>query len=122
MQKKVLIVEDSKNISFMIEMCLKTNGYQVFKASDGVEAMVKIFDIIPDLILLDILIPKLNGYSVCEAVKSNEKISRIPIIAMSAKTQDEDIQKAFELGVSDYLAKPFSPAELLSAVRKYLNH
>lgn len=121
MNKKILVIEDSKNISFMIEMCLKRNGFHVYKAADGVEAMETIFNVVPDLILLDIVIPKLNGYLICEAVKANDKLSKIPIVVMSAKTQEDDIQKAFELGASDYLTKPFNPSELMEKVKRYIN-
>jgi DNA-binding response OmpR family regulator len=121
MGKKILIVEDSKNILFMMEMCLKKNGYIVEKASDGLEAIMKIFNMLPDLILLDILIPKLNGYSVCETIKSNENVKKIPIIIMSAKTQEKEVQKAFELGISGYLKKPFTPKELLKKVNEYID-
>jgi DNA-binding response OmpR family regulator len=120
MSSKILVIEDSKNISLLIEKCLERNGFQVFLAEDGLKAMEKVFEIMPDLILLDILIPKLNGLLVCEALKSNSEVSKIPIIAISAKTQYEDIQKAMKAGAEDYLTKPFTPDELIMSVRKYI--
>jgi len=120
MAKKILIIEDSKNIAFVVGKCLKQNGFEVYKALDGVEAMVKIFEIMPDLILLDILVPKLNGYLICQALKSNDKVSNIPIVAMSAKTQETDVKKAFEAGALDYLTKPFTPEQLLEKVNRHI--
>lgn len=120
MGNKILVIEDAKNITFLVEKCLVRNGYEVYKAEDGVSAMAKVFEIMPDLILLDIIVPKMDGYLICQALKSNNDVSAIPIIVMSAKTQDDDIQKAFELGATDYLTKPFTPDELLSKVRKYI--
>lgn len=117
---KILVVEDSKNISYMIYKCLKDSGFDVETASDGVEAMIKAFEVIPDLILLDILIPKLNGYAVFNTIKSNDK--NVPIIAMSAKTQEKDIKMALDLGFNDYLKKPFTPSELLEVVKMHLSY
>lgn len=119
MRNKILVVEDAKNIALVIEKCLVRNSYEVYKASDGIEAMNKVFEVMPDLILLDIVIPKLNGYFICEALKSNSDISNIPVIVMSAKTQDADVQKAFDAGAVDYLTKPFTPEELLKKVKEY---
>lgn len=120
MKKKILIVEDSKNIMLMVEKLLTQKGFEVIKAADGVDAMMKVFDKEPDLILLDIVVPKLNGYLVCKGIKSNDKVSKIPVIAMSAKAQDDDMQKAIEAGVSDFLTKPFTPRELLEKINKHM--
>ena len=121
MKNKILVIEDSKNIIFLIKKYLDKHGFQVFTASDGVEAMVKVYDVIPDLILLDIVIPKLSGYLVCKALKEDDRVSNIPIIAMSAKTQEEDIQRALEAGALDYITKPFTPETLLQKINKFIN-
>jgi DNA-binding response OmpR family regulator len=120
MGKKVLVIEDSKNIAFVIEKCLTRSGFEVYKADDGVTALSMVYEIVPDLILLDIVVPRLNGYLVCEAIKSSIDVSGIPVVAMSAKTQDTDIRKAFDAGACDYLSKPFTPRELMEKVQKYI--
>lgn len=120
MSKKILVVEDSKNISLMVKMCLEKHGYQVIIAEDGVSAMDIIFSAKPDLILLDVLIPRMDGYLVTEALKRDENTKGLPIIMMSAKAQAEDLKKAQALGADDYLIKPFSPETLMEKVNRYI--
>lgn len=120
MKKSVLIVEDSKNISLMIEKCLKGKDFEVTKASDGVEAMVKVFELKPDIMLLDLVLPKLSGISVCEAVKSNELLCETTIIAMSARTEENQINSILRAGADGYILKPFTPKELTDKMSEYL--
>lgn len=117
---KVLVVEDSKNISIMVKLCLSKNGYEVVTLYDGLSALDYAFKNNPDLILLDILIPKLDGYLVAQALKQDEKMRHIPIIMMSARTQEDDISKALKIGVEDYLVKPFTPEILLNKIKKFI--
>lgn len=121
MCKKVLVVEDSKNILLMVRMCLEKHEYKVISVSDGIEAIDTVFQTHPDLILLDVLIPRMNGYLVAEALKQDDSTKNIPIIMMSARAQMDDIKKALELGVEDYLVKPFSPDELIKKIKQYTN-
>lgn len=120
MKKSILLVEDSKNISLMIEKCLKNRGFHVDKAEDGVEAMVKIFQERPELILLDIMLPKLSGTAVCQAIKSNAELSKIPIIIMSARTEESQIDSVILAGADGYILKPFTPHVLISKIEEYL--
>ena len=117
--KKILIVEDTKNIKIMIEKFLINKGFQVECAMDGVEALVKVFDLMPDIVLLDLVLPKLSGILVCEAIRSNEKFLKLPVIMMSSMTNDENIKAILEAGASDYITKPFTLSELLYKMKKY---
>jgi len=117
---KILIVDDEKNILLVLKKALQSTGYQVSTASDGVEALDKASEISPDLILLDIVLPKLNGFMVYEALKEEPKTEDIPVIFISAKSEEEDIRKAEELGAKDYLVKPIKQKELLDTVQSVL--
>ncbi|KPU43771.1 phosphate regulon transcriptional regulatory protein PhoB [Oxobacter pfennigii] len=120
MPKKILIVEDSRNITVITKMYLENHGFEVTTVSDGVSAIDTVFNSHPDLVLLDVLIPRMNGYLVAEALKLDTATKHIPVIVMSAKAQSDDIKKALELGVEDYLIKPFTPEELLDKIRHSL--
>ncbi|MCK8825045.1 response regulator transcription factor [Fuchsiella alkaliacetigena] len=115
---KILLVEDDKNIILAIKICLEEAGYQVTVVRNGVTAVERAFAEKPDLILLDILLPKLNGYLVCEALQEDEETKEIPIVVLSVKSEQKDIQKAMQLGAADYLVKPFEPEELLTKVEE----
>lgn len=120
MPKKILVVEDSKNIITIVKMYLENHGYEIIPINDGVSAINSVFEIHPDLLLLDIVIPKMNGYLVAQTLKQNDSTKHIPVIMMSAKAQKDDIKKALELGVEDYLTKPFTPDELINKVKQYI--
>lgn len=115
---KILLVEDEKNIILAVKMCLKKEGYDVVVVEDGVSAIDKAFDEKPELILLDILIPKMNGFLVCEALRDEDETKEIPIVMLSAKAEEADIQRAMQLGANDYLVKPFKPQELLAKIKE----
>jgi DNA-binding response OmpR family regulator len=121
MDKKILLVEDEKNIILGVSICLRTAGLQVEVAEDGVEALRKISESKPDLVLLDLVMPKLNGLDVLQSIKENPETRDIPVIILSARAQEEDIQRAMDLGASEYMAKPFKPAELLDVIDSVLN-
>jgi DNA-binding response OmpR family regulator len=117
--KKILLVEDEKNIVLGVTICLRSSGLEVDVAEDGAEALQKISLSKPDLILLDLVMPKLNGLDALKSMKENEDTKDIPVIVLSARAQEEDIRKAMELGAADYMAKPFRPVELLAVIKKY---
>ncbi|PRX25274.1 response regulator receiver domain-containing protein [Orenia metallireducens] len=117
---KILVVEDSKNIVTVLKICLTNAGYEVKVVSDGVDAVDTAFEWEPDLILLDIKIPKMNGFLVCETLKKDESTAQIPILMMSAKAEEEDIKKAYDLGADDYIIKPVEPNKLLEKIASYL--
>jgi len=118
--KTVLVIEDENNILKSIEFCMEQAGYSVVAAQDGLSGMQKALEIKPDLILLDLVLPKMNGYLVCEALKNEESTNSIPIVIMSAKAEEEDIEKARSHGANDYLVKPFTPDELRKKVKEKL--
>ncbi len=118
--KKVLLVDDESNILLAVTMCLEGEGYEVITAVDGVEAVGLAFDSEPDIVLLDVRIPKLNGFLVCKALKEDARTKEIPIIFLSARAEEEDIRKGLSLGAVDYLVKPIEPDDLIDRVKNYL--
>jgi len=117
---RVLIVEDEPNIVLSLEILLRQAGYETASAGDGEEALELIRRTHPDVVLLDIMLPKRNGYEVCRSVKSEPTLSSIPVIMLTAKGQEVEILKGLELGASAYITKPFGNAEVLEAVRAAL--
>lgn len=117
--KKILIVEDEKNIVLSLKMFLIKEGYDVSVAVNGLDAIEVAHEYMPNVVLLDILLPKMNGYLVCEALKEEMDTSHIPIIFMSAKTQEEDIKRAYDVGGIDYLIKPFTHQQVKDLLIKY---
>ncbi|MFA6355853.1 MAG: response regulator transcription factor [Candidatus Omnitrophota bacterium] len=115
---KILVVEDDKNILRGLVDNLEMEGYKVVTASDGEAALKKAKEAAPDLIILDIMMPKMNGFEVCKQLKA--KGSATPIIILSAKAQESDKVLGLELGADDYVTKPFSPRELLVRIRAVL--
>ena len=119
-KSRVLIVEDEPNIVLSLEILLHRAGYETVSTGDGEAALEVIRRTRPDVVLLDIMLPKQNGYEVCRSVKSEPALSSIPIIMLTAKGQEVEILKGLELGASAYIAKPFGNAEVLEAVRAAL--
>ena len=114
--KKILIVDDDPYILMSLDFLMKKNKFEVFVARNGTEALEQIKTNQPDLILLDIMMPDVDGYEICTKVKSDIKTKDIIIVFMSAKTRDTDIQKGLDLGASLYITKPFSTRDLLEKV------
>lgn len=117
MSGKILVVDDEKPIADILRFNLKKEGYEVEVANDGLEAIVKAEEFCPDLILLDIMLPKIDGFQVCK--KLREKI-QTPIIMLTAKEEEVDKVLGLELGADDYITKPFSVRELLARVKANL--
>jgi len=119
--KRVLVVDDDRVIQQLLEVNLELEGYQVAgTASDGQEAIAMAAELKPDLILLDIMMPKMDGLEVCRQLKADPKLSKIPIVLLSARAQDMDIREGLEIGADAYLTKPFDPVELLDVVGRLL--
>ncbi|ADY50858.1 response regulator receiver protein [Pseudopedobacter saltans DSM 12145] len=118
--KKILIVDDDPSIVMSLEFLLQKSGSKVFIASNGREAMEKIDAHQPDLVLLDIMMPEVDGYEVCEYVKKNYAIPAIKVIFISAKSKDEDIKKAYTKGADLFVIKPFSTRRLLEKIASLL--
>ena len=113
MAKRILLVDDEANLVEMIKMRLEANNYEVLTAYDGQEALQKAQKEKPDLIILDLMLPKMDGYKVCGLLKKDARYSKIPIIMFSARAQEEDKKLGEEVGAEAYITKPFEPNTLL---------
>ena len=118
---KILIVEDDINIRELISFNLKNIGYNIMEADNGITAIKTINTQHPDLILLDLILPGIDGYEVCRQVRGDKEISNTPIIMLSAKNEEFDRVLGLELGADDYIIKPFSMREMLARVKAVLN-
>lgn len=115
--KKVLIVDDEPNIVMTLEYSLKKNNFEVYIARDGYEALDLIQKTIPDLIILDIMMPMLDGYETLTSIKNNDETKQIKTIFLTAKNKQIDMDKGFELGVDAYITKPFSIKKVIDQVK-----
>ena len=118
--EKILVVDDEEHILELISFNLTNNGYKVIKANNGIDAVRLAIEEKPKLILLDLMIPGKDGYDVCREVRSNSEIRNIPIIMLTAKSEELDKILGLELGADDYITKPFSVRELLARVKAVL--
>ncbi len=119
--KKVLVVDDEVFIRKMIEARLKPAGIAVIQAQNGMEAVEKAASEMPDIIIMDVMMPKMDGFKACEAIRSNPAVSSIPILMLTARGQAADMEKAMALGIIEYITKPFSPKDLADKVVGILN-
>lgn len=113
-KKKVLVVEDEKSISDIIKFNLEKEGFEVLTSYDGEDALAKAKTLDPDLVLLDVMLPKLDGFSVCKQIRET---STVPIIMLTAKEEEVDKVLGLELGADDYMTKPFGMRELLARIK-----
>lgn len=114
--KKLLIVDDEPNIVMTLEYAMQKQGYQVFIARDGGEALVIMERELPDLVILDIMMPQVDGYETIKQIKSNSAFAKAKIIFLSAKNKTADVEKGLALGADLYFTKPFSVKKLIAAV------
>ena len=119
-ETKILLVDDEASIRELVRFNLEKAGYRVQEAADGQEAVNAIRQAKPDLVLLDLMLPGLDGLDVCRLVKGNRETSSIPIIMLTAKTEEIDKVIGLELGADDYMTKPFSPRELTARIKAVL--
>ena len=117
---KILTIEDDKNIQKLLSMNFSQEGFQVLQAFDGVDGLNKALELKPDLIILDINLPKMKGVEVCKKLKSNESTRHIPIIMLTVRKDEIDRIVGFEIGADDYVTKPFSVRELILRVEAVL--
>lgn len=117
---KILIAEDERDIRDLITFTLRFAGYEVVAASNGEEAVTLALQEIPDLIISDVRMPRMNGYEACEKIKAEEKTKHIPVIFLSAKGQEAEIQTGMNVGADEYLLKPFAPDQLTSRIQAVL--
>ncbi len=117
---KILIVDDEEDIVKALKIRFHTMGYSVVSAQDGLSGLEMIRNEKPDLVLLDIMLPKLDGFKVCRMVKYDENLKNIPIVVLTAKVTEVDKITGQDVGADEYLTKPFDPEELTEIVKKYL--
>lgn len=120
MPKKVLIVDDEPNIVLSLEFLMEEAGYHVRSVRDGREALDAVRQEVPDLILLDIMLPKLDGYEVCREIRANAAWNDIRIIMLTAKGREVDQEKGIAFGADEYITKPFSTREVVERVKNIL--
>ena len=116
----ILVAEDERDIRELIVITLQIAGFRVVDVPNGEEAVKKATEITPDLILMDVRMPKVTGFEACKALKREEKTKDIPIIFLSAKGQEGEISTGLELGAEEYFLKPFAPDDLIRRVNKIL--
>lgn len=121
-EKKILIVEDDMGVQELLETRISGAGYQVFTACDGEEALVKVKEIMPDLILLDIMMPKINGMEVKRQLNNDSSTASIPVIFLTAKITMSDKLEGVCLGADGYITKPFDMKALMARIDSILNH
>ncbi|HET7143808.1 MAG TPA: response regulator [Anaerolineales bacterium] len=117
---RILIAEDEPDIRELVAFTLRFAGHEVTTASNGEEALHKATEIIPDLMLMDVRMPKMTGYDACRAMKADPALRDIPVVFLSAKGQDSEIQTGLEAGAEEYLLKPFAPDQLTERVKAIL--
>lgn len=122
MNKKVLIIEDDKLLREMMFRKLEKEGFEVFSVMDGSEAVIKIKDIKPDIVLLDLILPGSNGFEILKEINNDDEIKEIPVIILSNLGQKSEVDKGMELGAVDYLVKAhFTPTEVLEKIKKIIS-
>ena len=121
MAYKILVVDDEPSIVRLMEFILARQGHEMLSAVNGEEALEKIRAQKPDLVLLDIMMPRIDGYEVARTLRADPETATLPIIMLSAKAQEEDIRKGVGVGVDEYITKPFSPEHLVHVVADYLS-
>ncbi len=121
MSAKVLIVEDEPNILIPLKFLMEQNGYEVFDVQKGEDVIPAIENNRPDIILLDIMLPKMDGFAVCQMIRNNHKWHDIRIIIISAMGNELDITKGLALGADEYITKPFSNSDVINRVKKLLD-
>lgn len=116
----ILVADDEEDLRELVTYRLTRSGYRVIGAGDGLEALELATERTPDLMVLDVMMPKLDGYELTRRVRAEAALSSIPVILLTARSQESDIDRGFEVGADDYLKKPFNPDELVARVRAVL--
>lgn len=117
---KVLVADDDKNIIKIIQYSIDSDQFEVLEAANGKEALGMVFARSPDILILDVMMPEMDGYMVCKELKEHDSTKNLPIIILSAKVSVDDKIKAMDLGIDDYMIKPFDPRELEARIRMRL--
>lgn len=116
----ILVADDEEDLRELVAYRLTRSGYQVIAARDGEEALRLAGERAPDLMVLDVMMPRLDGYELTRRVRAEDSLRAIPVILLTARSQEADVDRGFEVGADDYLKKPFNPDELVARVRAVL--
>jgi len=116
----VLVVDDDPVILKLLEVNFEMEGFQVVRAADGAEGLERAREVRPDIVVLDVMMPRMTGYEVAKALREDDGTAHIPIIFVTARAQSSDVEKGMELGVEDYVTKPFDPLDLIDRVNALL--
>jgi DNA-binding response OmpR family regulator len=116
----ILVADDEEDLRELVAYRLTRSGYEVVPAGDGQEALQLARERTPDLMVLDVMMPRLDGYELTRRVRAEESLRSVPVILLTARSQESDVSRGFEVGADDYLRKPFSPDELVARVRAVL--
>ena len=122
MQKKILIVEDEESLLKLESILLTTKGYLVQGVTTGVAALEAIEEEMPDLVLLDVMLPKMDGFEVCSRIKQNSDTRHIPVILLTAKKTPDDVARGLEVGADHYITKPFKSAMVMDVIESLINN
>ncbi|NRB58962.1 MAG: response regulator [Winogradskyella sp.] len=117
---KIVIVDDEPNIVMTLEYTFKKNNFEVYIARDGSEALEILESVVPDVIMLDVMMPKVDGYQTLKLIKENEKLKHTKVVFLTAKNKASDIEKGLKLGADKYLTKPFSVKKIVSEINALL--
>ena len=120
MKKRVLVVDDEMYILNILDFSLDSEGFEVITAANGEQALGKALKVKPDLLVLDVMMPKIDGFEVCRALKAKAETKNIPVILLTAKDRDQDRAKGDEVGADVFMTKPFSPGRLIEQVQALL--
>ena len=120
LRSRILIIEDDKDIVELVRYNLEKDAFQVMACGDGVSGLAQIRKSSPDLLILDLMLPKLSGLEICKEIRRDEKLNRLPILMLTARGEEADRVVGLELGADDYVTKPFSPRELVARVKALL--
>jgi len=121
-KKRILVIEDVPEVLRGLVIRLERAGYEVITATDGEEGLRKARDLSPDLVLLDLMLPKMDGYKVCRLLKFDEEYQHIPVLILSARAMERDKARGFETGADAYITKPYDSKTLLTTIERLLDH
>ena len=120
MSHRILIVDDEPNIVISLEYLMRKEGYEVAVAKDGDDALARAMDFVPDLVLLDVMMPKKSGFEVCQALRAEPRLAAVKIIMLTAKGRETEVTKGLALGADAYVTKPFSTTDLVLRIKSLL--
>ncbi len=118
MSRSILLVDDEPQTRDLLRLMLKRDGYEVFEAEDGYEALEKVRALVPDMVLLDVMMPDIDGLTVCREIRKDEMLTAVPVLMLSARTHMEAVEKGILAGATRYLTKPIGRKELLQHIRE----